>query len=231
MKYNHIVKGIFVDRPNRFIAHVFVEGEEENPQMVHVKNTGRCRELLVKGAVVFLEKSDNLNRKTKYDLVKVMKGDILVNMDSYAPNKVVGEWLRDNHLYAHTTKVAAEKTYKKSRFDFYVEGDGKKAWLEVKGVTLERNGVAMFPDAPSSRALKHIEHLIEAKEEGFDAYIFFVIQMKGVRYFVPNKETQPEFAEILKRAEKAGVKVMAYDCIVSKDGLKIDKEVKVYIDQ
>ena len=209
MKYHHIVKGKFIERPNRFIAYVNVEGEKENPQKVHVKNTGRCRELLIPGADVYLEKSDNPNRKTKYDLVKVMKGSRLVNMDSQAPNKVVGEWLREKQLYKDTTLVVSEKTYGNSRFDFYVEGDGKKAWIEVKGVTLERDGAALFPDAPSERAVKHVEHLIKAREEGYEAYIILVIQMRYVKYFTPNRETHPQFAEVLEKAEKAGVQILS----------------------
>lgn len=229
MEYKNIVEGRFIDRPNRFIAHVDVEGEENNPQTVHVKNTGRCKELLTPGARVYLEKSDNPNRKTKYDLVKVYKKENLINMDSQAPNKVVWEWLCDNGLYKDTKLVAAEKTFEKSRFDFYVEGDGKKAWVEVKGVTLENEGVAKFPDAPSERAVKHIEHLIKAKNMGYEAYIMFVIQMKGVKYFTPNKETHLEFANVLKKAYEAGVKIIAYDCIVTKTGLKINQPVKIKI--
>lgn len=227
MKYNNIVKGIFIERPNRFIAYVNVEGEEDNPQTVHVKNTGRCKEILIPGAIVYLEKSDNPNRKTKYDLVKVMKGDRLINMDSNAPNKVTGEWLRENNLYKNTTLVVAEKTYGQSRFDFYIEGDDRKAWMEVKGVTLEKNNVAMFPDAPSERAVKHIEHLIKAKKEGYDAYIMFVIQMKDIAYFTPNADTHLKFAEVLYKAQKEGVKIMAYDCIVTENGLSINKPVSV----
>ena len=193
MKYRKIKKGNFIERPNRFIAYVNVEGEENNPQIVHVKNTGRCKELLVDNATVFLEESDNPNRKTKYDLVKVIKNGILINMDSQAPNKVVNEWLLNNGLFKNTELVKPEKTFEKSRFDFYVEGDGKKAWIEVKGVTLEKDGVAMFPDAPSDRAVKHIEHLIKAKNIGYEAYIVFVIQMKGIKYFTPNRESLPLF--------------------------------------
>ena len=215
MKYDHIVKGKFIERPNRFIAYVNVEGEKENPQKVHVKNTGRCRELLIPGVDVYLEKSDNPNRKTKYDLVKVVKGNCLVNMDSQAPNQVVGEWLREKQLYKDTTLVVSEKTYGNSRFDFYVEGDGKKAWIEVKGVTLERDGAALFPDAPSERAVKHVEHLIKAREEGYEAYIILVIQMRYVKYFTPNRETHPQFAEVLEKAEKAGVQIMAFYCSVT----------------
>lgn len=227
MKYHHIVKGKFIERPNRFIAYVNVEGEKENPQKVHVKNTGRCRELLIPGADVYLEKSDNPNRKTKYDLVKVVKGNCLVNMDSQAPNQVVGEWLREKQLYKDTTLVVSEKTYGNSRFDFYVEGDGKKAWIEVKGVTLERDGAALFPDAPSERAVKHVEHLIKAREEGYEAYIILVIQMRYVKYFTPNRETHPQFAEVLEKAEKAGVQIMAFDCRVTEDEVSINQPVEV----
>ena len=206
-----------------------MEGEENNPQIVHVKNTGRCKELLVDNATVFLEESDNPNRKTKYDLVKVIKNGILINMDSQAPNKVVNEWLLNNGLFKNTELVKPEKTFEKSRFDFYVEGDGKKAWIEVKGVTLEKDGVAMFPDAPSDRAVKHIEHLIKAKNIGYEAYIVFVIQMKGIKYFTPNRETHPQFCETLIKANKCGVKILAYDCIVTEDELKIDQPVKILL--
>lgn len=227
MKYKNIVKGKFIERPNRFIAYVDVEGEENNPQTVHVKNTGRCKEILVPGATVYLEKSDNPNRKTKYDLVKVLKEDRLINMDSQAPNKVVGEWLRDNNLYKNTTLVKAEKKYGDSRFDFYIEGDGKKAWMEVKGVTFEKDGVALFPDAPSERAVKHVEHLIKAKKEGYDTYIMLVIQMTDIQYFTPNVETHPKFAEALIEADAAGVKVMAYDCYVTEHGMMINEQIPI----
>lgn len=229
MEYNNIYEGKFIDRPNRFIAHVDVTGEENNPQTVHVKNTGRCRELLTPGATVYLEKSDNPNRKTLYDLVKVYKGDMLVNMDSQAPNKVVGEWLNEGHLYNDTTLIKPETTYEKSRFDFYVEGDGKKAFMEVKGVTLELDGVAKFPDAPSDRAVKHIEHLIKAAKEGYDTYIMFVIQMKGIKYFTPNEDTHKEFADALVKAKAAGVNILAYDCIVTRTGLRMDQPIEIVL--
>ncbi|MFQ9514859.1 MAG: DNA/RNA nuclease SfsA [Eubacterium sp.] len=228
MKYNNIVKGKFIDRPNRFIANVEIEGE---PQIVHVKNTGRCREILLPDAEVFLQKSDNPNRKTKFDLVKVKKGDRIVNMDSQAPNKVVQEWLTENGLYDNTTTIIPEKTYHQSRFDFYIEGDGKKAWMEVKGVTLEVDGAALFPDAPSERAVKHIEHLMKAKKEGYEAYIMFVIQMEGVKYFSPNWATHPEFSKALIRARDAGVMIMAYDCIVTETELRINKPIRLYLDK
>lgn len=226
MEYRNIIEGIFIERPNRFIAYVLINGNKEK---VHVKNTGRCRELLVPGATVFLEESDNPNRKTRYDLIKVVKGNRIVNMDSQAPNKVVGEWLQKNNLYKNTTLIKAEKTYEKSRFDFYVEGDGRKAFMEVKGVTLENDGVVKFPDAPSDRAVKHIEHLIKAKEEGYDAYIMFVIQMANVKYFSPNEETHPAFAEVLRKASVAGVRILAYECNVTKTGMNIEKPVKVVL--
>lgn len=226
MEYNKIVEGIFLERPNRFIAYVLINGKQET---VHVKNTGRCKELLVPGATVFLEESDNPNRKTKYDLVKVIKENRIINMDSQAPNKVVGEWLSENNLYKNTTLIKAEKTYEKSRFDFYIEGDGRKAFIEVKGVTLEDNGVVRFPDAPSDRAVKHIEHLIKASKDGYDTYVMFVIQMKNVKYFEPNTKTHPKFAEILKKASDEGVNILAYECNVTKTGMNIEKPVKVVL--
>ena len=168
------------------------------------------------------------NCKQLYDdLVKVIKNGILINMDSQAPNKVVNEWLLNNGLFKNTELVKPEKTFEKSRFDFYVEGDGKKAWIEVKGVTLEKDGVAMFPDAPSDRAVKHIEHLIKAKNIGYEAYIVFVIQMKGIKYFTPNRETHAEFCDALVKAKESGVNILAYDCIVTRDELKIDQPVKI----
>lgn len=226
MEYNKIVEGIFLERPNRFIAYVLINGKQET---VHVKNTGRCKELLVPGATVFLEESDNPNRKTKYDLVKIIKENRIINMDSQAPNKVVGEWLSENNLYKNTTLIKAEKTYEKSRFDFYIEGDGRKAFIEVKGVTLEDNGVVRFPDAPSDRAVKHIEHLIKASKDGYDTYVMFVIQMKNVKYFEPNTKTHPKFAEILKKANDEGVNILAYECNVTKTGMNIEKPVKVVL--
>ena len=168
------------------------------------------------------------NCKQLYDdLVKVIKNGILINMDSQAPNKVVNEWLLNNGLFKNTELVKPEKTFEKSRFDFYVEGDGKKAWIEGKGVTLEKDGVAMFPDAPSDRAVKHIEHLIKAKNIGYEAYIIFVIQMKGIKYFIPNRETHAEFCDALVKAKESGVNILAYDCIVTRDELKIDQPVKI----
>lgn len=224
MKYSNITEAVFLSRPNRFIAYVDLDGKTEK---VHVKNTGRCRELLTENAKVYLEKSTNAKRSTAYDLVAVKKGERIINMDSNAPNKAVGEWLSGKELFPTLREVRAEKTYKNSRFDFYVETQETKAFLEVKGVTLERDNAVYFPDAPSTRAVKHIEELIEAVWEGYEAYIIFVIQMEGAGYFAPNKETQPAFAEALMRASKEGVKVLAYDCEVTPGTMEIRKPVPV----
>lgn len=228
MKYKEIVTAKFIERPNRFIAYVDIAGEKTK---VHVKNTGRCRELLREQARVYLEKSDNPGRSTAYDLVAVDKGGVLVNMDSNAPNKVVGEWLQSGGLYEDVRLVRPETVFGSSRFDFYVEGtSGRKAFVEVKGVTLENDGVAAFPDAPSERAVKHVEELIEACGQGYEAYLIFVVQMNGVRYVEPNRHTQPAFAEALLRARKAGVRLLAYDCLVERDSLTMDAPLPVILD-
>lgn len=226
MRYDNITEGRFKSRPNRFIAYVDIEG---NTEKVHVKNTGRCRELLTEDAVVYLEKSGNAERATAYDLVAVKKGERLINMDSNAPNKAVGEWLLKKELFPELTGVWAEKTYGKSRFDFYVETKSEKIFLEVKGVTLENENAVYFPDAPSERAVKHVEELIEAAKEGYGAYIVFVIQMEGVNYFSPNKDTQPEFAEALQKAAQAGVKILAYDCKITESSMEINRPVPVIL--
>lgn len=227
MKYESIVKGKFISRPNRFIAIVEVEGKTET---VHVKNTGRCKELLVEGATVFLEKSNNPERKTKYDLIAVYKGDNLINMDSQAPNEMVYEWLALGNLFSKNAKIKREVTFGDSRFDIYIEEGEKKAFIEVKGVTLENDGVASFPDAPTERGIKHIKELISARERGYDTYIFFVIQMKGVTKFEPSYKNHMEFAKALKEAQDRGVKILAYDSIVTPDEIKIDKPVAVEIE-
>lgn len=230
MKYSNIIKGRFIERPNRFIAHVEINGKTE---ICHVKNTGRCRELLIKGCNVFLEESDNPNRKTKYDLVAVEKGNLLINMDSNAPNKVVQEWLTSSGCSilkeSEQAFVKPEYKYKNSRFDFYVEDGTRKIFIEVKGVTLEEESVVKFPDAPSERAVKHVEELVEALNEGYESYVIFVVQMKSIKYFTPNHDTQPQFAEALKNAQLKGVKVLAYDCVVTEDTLKLDQEVPVHL--
>lgn len=228
MRYGEIVAAEFMERPNRFIAYVNLCGERTK---VHVKNTGRCGELLKDHARVYLEKSDSESRSTAYDLVAVEKEGRLVNMDSGAPNKAAGEWLRAGGLYGDVSLVRPEKTFGNSRFDFYVESvSGKRAFVEVKGVTLEREGTAAFPDAPSERALKHVEELIEARKQGYEAYLLFVVQMKGVSFVEPNRETQPAFGEALKRARRAGVRLLAYDCLVREDSMEMDAPVPVFLD-
>ena len=219
MRYNNTIKGTFHSRPNRFIANVTVDGVTET---VHVKNTGRCKELLVPGATVILEVSDNPARKTKYDLIAVYKEGLgLVNMDSQAPNKVVGEWLAESGYFPELTFVKPEYTYGASRVDFYFEYAGKKALMEVKGCTLEREGIGYFPDAPTERGVKHLNELTAAVEAGYEAYLAFVIQMPGVSEVRPNVETHKEFGEALERATKAGVKVLYLQCEMGEDELRI----------
>jgi sugar fermentation stimulation protein A len=222
MKYNNTCKGQFIDRPNRFIAHVMVDGVVET---VHVKNTGRCRELLLPGVTVILDISSNPNRKTKYDLIAVYKeGTGLINMDSQAPNKVVNEWLlSDNSIFSDISYIKPEFTYGKSRIDFYFEYKDKKVLLEVKGVTLEQDKVCYFPDAPTERGVKHIEELTGAVEAGYECYIAFVIQMEGVNKVYPNVETHPEFGEALDKAVKAGVHILYLGCRVEENELNIDR--------
>ena len=227
MKYTDIEPGIFCSRPNRFIAKVKIRGKEET---VHVKNTGRCRELLKPGASVYVAGAGNSERKTKWDLIAVEKGSRLINMDSQAPNQLVKEWLEEGHLFCQVTRIQPEYTYGNSRFDLYVEADGEKILIEVKGVTLEEDGQVRFPDAPSERAVKHVEELARAVKKGYQAYVFFVIQMKDVRYFTPNTDTHPAFAEALKRAAGDGVKVIAYDCQVRPDEIHIQDEVPVVLE-
>lgn len=227
MKYGQIEKAYFESRPNRFIAYVDMLSQQEK---VHVKNTGRCRELLLPGAEVYLARGSEdkkEERKTKYDLVAVKKGERIINMDSQAPNQAVYEWLLEKKLFPDLVSVRPETTYGDSRFDFYVETQDEKIFLEVKGVTLERDGVVLFPDAPSERAVKHVKELITAARNGFGAYLIFVIQMQDVQYFMPNEETQPEFAEVLREARREGVKILAYDCQVTPQSMEIRKPVPV----
>lgn len=228
MRYQQIEEGIFKARPNRFIAHVETGGREE---ICHVKNTGRCRELLVPGASVFLEKSSNPNRKTKYDLIAVKKGERLINMDSQIPNAAAEEWLKESRFFGRDAKIRREVTYGNSRFDLYIETGKRKIFMEVKGVTLEEDGVVRFPDAPTQRGVKHIRELCRCIEDGYEAYIMFVIQMEDVKYFEPNDAAQPEFREALKEAENKGVKIFAYTCTVRKDLIKLAKPVRVYLDR
>lgn len=228
MEYENITAGCFVERPNRFVAKVVIEGQEEQGALtVHVKNTGRCRELLRKDARVYLERNESPGRSTAYDLVAVEKGSLLINMDSQAPNRAVGEWLRRGALFPDYILVRPETKYGKSRFDFYIETPEEKIFMEVKGVTLERDGVVLFPDAPSDRAVKHVEELITARREGYRALVMFVIQMEGVKYFTPNREMHPEFADALLKAEAEGVEILAYDCRVTPRTMEIDRPVEV----
>lgn len=232
MKYKNIVKGEFLSRPNRFIAKVLVNGAEET---VHVKNTGRCRELLIPGVTVYLEKSSNPNRKTAFDLIaveKIREGKecLLVNMDSQIPNAAAFEWLNgENPIFSRCAKIRREVTFGDSRFDLYVEDGERKAFVEIKGVTLEFGGKALFPDAPTERGVKHILELIKAKEAGFEAYLIFIIQMKEINAFSPHKEMHPDFAKVLTEAARKGVKIIAMDCVVTPDSMVIDKEVAVVL--
>lgn len=219
MRYENIVKGRFLARPNRFVAHVEIDGREE---VCHVKNTGRCRELLVRDCTVYLDKAKNPERKTKYDLVAVEKGQRLINMDSYAPNIAAGKFLPK--IFPNCI-IKSEYTYGNSRIDFYIEDNSRKILLEVKGVTLEQDGIVMFPDAPTERGLKHVNELISCTKKGYEAYLLFVVQMDKVKYFTPNYETHPEFGETLKKASQEGVKILAYDCAVTPDSMEIKSPV------
>ena len=229
MKYKNVVSGKFLERPNRFIAYVEIDGKMET---VHVKNTGRCRELLVPGSKVYLSLADNPERKTKYDLIAVEKirenkQNLLINMDSQIVNDVVGEWLTRGLLFSKEAMIRREVTYGKSRFDFYIEDGDRKAFLEVKGVTLEHDGVASFPDAPTERGIKHIHELMKCMQEGYEAYILFVIQMKEMKWFQPNDITHKAFGDALREAAQTGANILAYDCKVSQDCIEIDKPVVV----
>ncbi len=222
MKYNNITEARFINRPNRFIAYVELNGKTEK---VHVKNTGRCRELLQPGVIVYLVKSGSPARSTAYDLVAVKKGNRLINIDSQAPNKAVEEWLRLRGCFPDLKLLRPETVYGKSRFDFYLETETEKVFMEVKGVTLENEGIVRFPDAPSERAVKHLEELVLAKNAGYRAIVMFVIQMENVDRFEPAGDIHPEFEEALCRAVRAGVEVFAYDCRVEPDGMTVNLPV------
>ena len=223
MRYTNMVPGIFLARPNRFIAKIRIDGNEET---VHVKNTGRCRELLPVGAEVWCHQSDNPNRKTKYDLITVRKGDRLINMDSQAPNIAAGEWLRSGGL-GPVENIKAETTHGDSRFDFSFTLEGKQCFLEVKGVTLENDGICAFPDAPTERGVKHLRGLTQAAKDGYGAYVLFVIQMADVKYIHPNDSTDPNFGAALRDAAANGVQVLAMDCFVTEDTMEIRNPVPV----
>ncbi len=223
MKYDLMVPGTFLARPNRFVAHVELDGTRE---VVHVKNTGRCRELLGVGTEVWCEKSKNPARKTKFDLITVRKGERLINMDSQAPNAAAREWLLAGGL-GRIEDLRAETVHGDSRFDFSFKLQGKTCFLEVKGVTLEVDGVCAFPDAPTQRGVKHLRGLTQAAREGYGAYVLFVIQMSDVKYLRPNDDTDPAFGQALRQAAQAGVQILAMDCAVQVDAMEIRQQVPV----
>lgn len=224
MKYKNIVEGIFVKRHNRFTATVMVSGV---PELCHVKNTGRLSELLTEGRCVFLEKHDKPQRKTAYSLVSVMKADRCINIDSQAPNKVFYEWAEKGGFLEGITLLKPESRYKNSRFDCYIETPEKKIFVEVKGVTLERDGTALFPDAPTERGVKHLRELCECKHEGYDAYVVFVVQMKGVHTFSPNRKTHEAFAKALCECRETGVEIVCVDCNVTPDTIEISQGISI----
>lgn len=236
MQYEHIVTGTFLKRPNRFLAHVLIDGKET---VCHVKNTGRLKEFLIPGAELLLEyhpDAQRLGRKTSYSVIGVYKENagynherLLINMDSQAPNQAAWEWVSGGGLSPLAAQVRREVTYHDSRFDLAFTLDGVPAFMEVKGVTLEQNGLASFPDAPTERGVKHILELCDAAGEGYPSYLLFVIQMKGVHSFTPNRSTHPEFADALIRARKAGVQILAYDCLVTERTMTIDRPVTVLL--
>ncbi len=228
MIYNNIVKAVFKNRPNRFIAECNINNENV---IVHVKNTGRCRELLVKDTEVYLEYFPDTSRKTKYDLITVNKMGRLINMDSSAPNKAVYEALQNGkdllNISEPLTLIKMEQKYMQSRFDVYAETKNRKIFAEIKGVTLEENNIVMFPDAPTQRGIKHIMELVYAKENGFDTYIIFVIQMLSPAYFTPNYKTHAEFGDALKYAKSKGVEILAYDCIITENSMVLNNQIEV----
>ncbi|HHW08302.1 MAG TPA: DNA/RNA nuclease SfsA [Clostridia bacterium] len=217
MQYNNIKPAKFLSRSNRFLCHIEIDGRVE---ACHVKNTGRLKELLIPGAGVFVRETDNPNRKTKYDLIGVYKGDRLVNIDSQVPNPVFQEWVENSGFFPGLSLIKPEYRYKQSRFDFYLETKNGKVLVEVKGVTLEIDNAAMFPDAPTERGVKHIMELAGSINDGYEPWIIFIVQMKNVDYFTPNAATHPEFARALKEAAAKGVKVLALDCIVTPDSIR-----------
>ena len=226
MEYGEVKSVRFLSRPNRFIAHAELNGKEV---VCHVKNTGRCRELLVPGASAFVEVAKNPERKTKYDLIAVYKHDRLINMDSQAPNQLFAEWVLAGNLFQNITHFRPETRYQNSRFDFYIEADGRKIFVEVKGVTLEQNGAVFFPDAPTQRGTRHLRELIDATKDGYEAYVVFVVQMNGVHHFSPNDERDATFGQALREARATGVNIIAVDCHVEPDRLSIADYVPVIL--
>ena len=227
MQYRNMVSGRFLNRPNRFIAHVEIGGKEV---ICHVKNTGRCRELLIPGTTVWCQEFDNVTRKTKYDLITVQKGDRLINMDSQAPNAAAKKWLLEDGL-GEIQDLRAEVKHGDSRFDFAFQKDGRPCFLEVKGVTLECDGICAFPDAPTTRGVKHLKELTQAVKDGYGGYVLFVIQMDNVTFLHPNDVTDPAFGGALREAAAAGVQILAMDCQVTEDTMTIQNPVEVNLQE
>ena len=224
MKYQKMHRATFLSRPNRFVANCLLDGQEV---VAHVKNTGRCKELLVPGTDVWLQHMPGENRKTAWDLISVRKGERIINMDAVAPNHAFEEFVRAGRFGGEWNVIRRECTHGDSRFDFYLEAGERKAFVEVKGVTLETDGVVRFPDAPTERGIKHLRGLMRCVEEGFEAYAVFVIQMDGVRYFAPNVATHAAFGNALQEAARAGVHVLAYDCLVTPETMLVNAPVEV----
>lgn len=222
MEYGNTVNGTFISRPNRFIANVEVDGRIEK---VHVKNTGRCAEILIPGCTVILEESANPSRKTRYDLVAAYKGKMLINIDSQAPNTAFKQWIKSSGYFGKDVIVHPEYTHGDSRFDFYIESGERRILVEVKGVTQEHEGVCMFPDAPTDRGLKHLRGLDSAREEGFETYVALIVQMKGMRLFKPNFETHEEFGTELERVVRRGTGLLVLDCIVTESSMTVDSTI------
>lgn len=227
MNYKNCFAGTFLSRPNRFVAQVQLQTNEVVP--CHVKNTGRLGELLLPGASVWVQKTENSNRKTAYDLLSVYKKEQLVNIDSSAPNKVFREWVENTSYFGSKAVIKAEQRYGRSRFDFFVQGADGEWYIEVKGVTLEQDGVALFPDAPTQRGLRHVEELVRCRQQGYRAMAVFIIQMKGVSGFRPNNNTQPDFGRALAMAKQAGVVLLALDCHVDENSIAADAEIPVLL--
>jgi sugar fermentation stimulation protein A len=222
MNYKNVLEGQFICRPNRFIAEVMIQGKRS---VCHVKNTGRLKELLTEGAKVFLEQSENPNRKTAYDLIAVEKEGRIINIDSQAPNQIAAEWLPKNGLFPADTLYRREVPYKNSRFDLCAGN----TWIEVKGITLNDNGIARFPDAPTLRGVKHLNELTEIAQQGGEAMLLFVVQMKGIHAVAPNDQTHPEFGAALRRAAQNGVRIYAVDCITTPDSIVADQILPVLL--
>lgn len=227
MKYTSSKEAIFLNRPNRFIANVLLDG---NIETVHVKNTGRCKEILTEGTTIFLEESHNKNRKTKYSLISAYKGNKLINIDSQVPNVVVFDGIKECKIneFKNITFLKREVNFDKSRFDLYYEKNNEKGFIEIKGVTLEKDGISMFPDAPTERGTKHLEELIKAVREGLKGYIFFLIQMDDIKYFTPNFSMDKKFSETLIKASEHGVGIVAYNSLVKQDEIVVGNKVKVF---